>query len=155
MTKGEKALWIAVGVAAVLAAGVTSAAALVTAGVRHGGFVRVAVVERGADPVSLDLLVPTPLVGAAASIARWAMPDQTRAEMRRELGEVGPLLRALAAELERCPDATLVEVDDGDDHVRIAKDGARLIVRVRSPEADVDVEVPMALVSHALRALEV
>jgi hypothetical protein len=155
MTKGERAIWITVGVAAVVAVGATSAAALVTAGVRHGGFVRIAVEERGGEPVSLEILLPTPLAGAAVSVTGWLMPDAARAEMRRELGEVGPLLRALAAELERCPDATLVEVDDGADRVRIAKDGGRLVVRVRSPEADVDVELPVGLVSHTLRALEI
>lgn len=155
MTTGQKALWITVGIVAVAAIGVTTAAAVVANNICRGGIVRVAVVDRGADPVSLDIVVPTPLAGLAVTTAAHWIPDEELRAVRRELGDLGPLLRALADELERCPDAVLVEVDDGSDHVEIVKDGGRLIVRVRSEDADVDVEVPVALVGHTLRALEV
>lgn len=155
MTRAQRVLWITVGIAAVLVVGAFSAAAMVTVSLHRGGFVRVSVDHRGDDPVSFDLLVPTPFVGGAVSVAGLAMPDEARADLHRQLDEISPLLHAVAAGLEDCPDAVLIEVEDGTDHVRIAKEGGRLIVQVRSEEDDVDVEVPLALFTHTLRSLQV
>lgn len=151
-TVRARGLWIALGIFAIVAFGVVGATAAVVHSFTHAGFIHIAVDDRGGDPVSIRIAVPVVVAGAAVTVATHAMPAEARAEMRRELGPYQPLLRELAAELERCPDATLVEVEEGGDHVEVIKEGANLIVRVRSADADVDVQLPVALAGHALRA---
>jgi len=149
----NKGLWITLGVFAVVAFGVASAAAAVVHSYYNGGFVRIAVDDRGDDPTSVHLAVPAMVLDAALAVAPLAIPAEAQEEMQRELGDYGPALRKLAAELESCPDATLVEVEDGTDHVVIRKERNSLIVEVRSPDTDVDIQIPVALASSALRAL--
>jgi hypothetical protein len=151
-TVRARGLWIALGALAVVVLGVAGAAAAVVHSFTHGGFIHVAVDDHGGDPISIRIAVPAVLAGAALTVAPHAMPAEARAEVRHELERYQPLLRELAAELERCPDATLVEVEDGTDHVVVRKEGNSLIIRVRSDDADVDVQVPVALAGHALRA---
>jgi hypothetical protein len=147
--------WIAVGVVAVMAIGLTAGAAVVVHALTHGAMVRVAVDDRGDDPSSVRVLVPTLAVDAALSLAPHFMPAEARADVRRQIGDFAPLLRGLARELERCPDATLVEVENADQHVTIRKRGDSLLVRVRSDDTDVDIDLPVHLAGHALRAFDV
>ena len=149
----DRALWITLGVFAVVAFGVTTAAATVAYSYYNGGFVRIAVDDRSADPTTIHLAVPAMVLDAALALAPLAIPADAQADLRRELGDYGPMLRQLAAELERCPDAILVEVEDDTDHVRITKERNSLIIRVRSTDTDVDVQVPVSLAGHALRAI--
>jgi hypothetical protein len=53
------------------------------------------------------------------------------------------------------PDAVLVQVEENGETVEVAKRGARLVVKVRSADADVDVAMPVALVGGTLRAFAI
>ena len=150
----RRGLWLAVGVAGVLAAGTAGAAALTVAAVRRVEVVRVAVTEHGRDPVSFDVSVPGALLHAGLAVAPAVMPEDARSEVRAQLGEWGPLAAALADDLAGRPDFTLVEVDDRGEHVEVVKRGRHLVVRVRSADADVDVQVPLSLVASAVDAFE-
>jgi len=71
-----------------------------------------------------------------------------------ELREWLPAIRAAADELERYPNATFVDVVDGDERVKVmARDGA-LVIEAHSDDEDVEVHVPARTVSIALRTLQ-
>jgi hypothetical protein len=151
----HRALWIAVGIACVLAAGTAAAAGITVAAVRRVEVVRVAVTEHGGDNISFDVTLPGALFEAGIVIAPQVMPDDARLEVREHLGEWGPLAVALLDDIARQPDFTLVEVDDRGDHVEVLKRGRHLVVKVRSDDADVDVQVPLSLVETAIDAFDV
>lgn len=151
----HRGLWLAVGVACVLFAGSVAAAGMAVRAVRQIDVVRVSVDERGSAPVSLDLSLPGALVAAGLTVAPHVMPEDARLEVRDQLGELGPLAAAFADDLARRPDFTVVEVDDRGEHVEVLKRGRHLVIRVRSGDADVDVQVPLSLVGRAVAAFDV
>lgn len=51
------------------------------------------------------------------------------------------------------PDATLVEVEGPDEHVKISVAGGRLSIDVRSADGTVNVELPLGSVASTLRRL--
>jgi hypothetical protein len=155
MSTGARALWITVGVVAVLAIGFTAAAAVATSDLMSAQWIDVRVVEHGAGGQSIRIAVPTVVAGAAITVAPHVMPAEARREVTDQIGEWGPMLRELAAELERMPDAVLVQVEEDGETVEVAKRGARLVVKVRSADADVDVAMPVALVGGTLRAFAI
>lgn len=151
----HRGLWIAVGLVCVIVAGTAGATGLAVHAVQRAEFVRVAVTEHGQDPVSFDIAVPGVLIAAGLAVAPRVMPADARSEVSAQLGEWGPLAAALADDLARQPDFTLVEVDDDGEHVEVLKEGRHLIVRVRSADADVDVQVPLSLATRATAAFSI
>ena len=151
----HRALWIAVGIACVVVAGTAAAAGITVAAVRRVEVVRVAVTEHGGDRISFDVTLPGALFQAGLAVAPRVMPDDARLEVREHLGEWGPLAVALLDDVARQPDFTLVEVDDRGDHVEVLKRGRHLLIKVRSADADVDVQVPLSLVESAVDAFDV
>jgi hypothetical protein len=55
-----------------------------------------------------------------------------------------PLLHAIAKELNKYPEAELVEVQDGPEHARVRTHNGRLLVDVDSPDEHVHVACPLA-----------
>ncbi len=70
-------------------------------------------------------------------------------EERRALAAAAEILERI----EDADDATLVAVDTDAETVRVIKQGRRMIVRVRSEEADVDVQMPTSLLTRVARRL--
>ena len=64
-----------------------------------------------------------------------------------------PFLEAVADELGRYPDIDLVQVDDGDEHVRVAIRRGALYIDVHTPDEEVEVRIPSKTVKLALRTL--
>ena len=64
------------------------------------------------------------------------------------------MLRAVTTELTRCPDATLVEVRDHDEHVIVRKVGNALTVRVDTNDEDLEIVVPVRTLDRVARKLE-
>jgi len=114
------------------------------------GTVTVSVHEAGPDGV--DLFIPVPAI--LADVALWAapmvIPDEALAEARREIEPYRDSLETLARELENCPSGVLVEVESGDEYVRVVKTWRNFEVEVDSPDTQVSVKVPARLVSRAL-----
>ena len=69
-----------------------------------------------------------------------------------DVGEYGPAVAAFLDELADAPDAVLVEVEDGRDHVRIVKEGRDIGVYVESPDANVHFSMPARLLHRAVRS---
>lgn len=177
MGTAARVAWIVVGVLALGALFTVSALGYAVHAVATSPMVRIQVQDhdtwnrgtgtRGARHdagagMHLDLQIPTAVVAAGLAAAPWVVPDETwrevQWELRSELDGISPRMRPVAAELLRqlstLPDTTLVEVEDGADHVRVEKRGDELRVRVRSPEADVDVAVPLVLVERVAEFVE-
>jgi len=115
------------------------------------GAVSVKVVPKTSDGVHVSLRVPSFVVrGAVALIPVGAIHlDRSEPALRMALPIAARSLEALS----EIPDAVLVEVDDGSDHVRIAKEDSRLVVHVDSDDATVDVSVPLVVVRSVAEVL--
>ncbi|MDD5542602.1 MAG: hypothetical protein PHX83_05455 [Acidobacteriia bacterium] len=90
---------------------------------------------------------------AVIPIGMQFVPDQVFKNIDPEVRPYLPAIRAAAEELKKCPDALLVEVRDGKDHVMIRKAGRNIVIDVKSSDGEeVHVSVPVSsLVSVAER----
>ena len=134
-------------------AGVATAVVWTVHAVATSPSIYVSVREGGGSRAEVDLRLPAALVVAGIALAGDDVRDRVRAEIGSEidLAAWGPAAAEIARQIETLPDATLVEVDDGGDHVRIAKEGDDLRVRVRSANGDdVDVTVPAGVAADLL-----
>jgi len=162
MSRGARIFWIFTGLFAIFMVGSAGAVALAAHAVHSMPMIEVSVREHGADGTHIGFAIPAAAVGAGLAIAPHVMPDEAWDEMRvdldAELAELPPQWRQTSSEMIRAladmPDAVLVEVDDHQDHVRVEKRGAELIVTVRSSDADVDVTVPIALLDRVASFVE-
>lgn len=133
-------------------AGVAAAFAWAVHTVATSPSIEVQVREHGARPARISLHLPAALVVGAVALA----PDTVFEGLYGQIGgdidleRWGPAASELARQLESMPDATLVEVRDGGEQVTVEKRGDELRIRVRSPDADVDVTLPVGLVGRLL-----
>jgi hypothetical protein len=102
------------------------------------------------EGMTLSFPLPGVVVEAGAAVAPMVIPDEDLIEMRAEIGQWGDLVLAMAEELEELPDVTLVDVHDGDEHVRVVKDGGDLRVMVESDDVDVAVTIPARAMRRSL-----
>jgi hypothetical protein len=117
------------------------------------GVVRIAVDDHE-EGVHFDVPLPAALFEAGLAFAPLAARHH-RHELNGhdiDVGEYGPAVAAFLEELADAPDAVLVEVEDGHDHVRIIKEGRDIVVYVESPDADVHFSMPARLLHRAVRA---
>jgi len=94
--------------------------------------------------------VPALLVDAGLSF----VPDRDLRDAERQIGPWLPAIQAASAELERCPDATLVEVKDSHEHVLISKLGDTLRIDVEDDSETVHVALPVGLVNSVAHQLQ-
>ena len=117
----------------------------------------VVVLNAGVGSVSvkneeISLWLPLPMVLAEAGV--WFIPAEELEDVRRDLAPVKGLVLAGVAELEECPDVTLVEVNTPEEKVLILKEGNDLVVDVDSQsEGEVHVKLPIRSVERILRSL--
>ncbi len=130
--------------------GVALAATVVSSGV-----VTVRVHETGPDGTNLYVPVPAALLDLALGIAEVALPAKDLAQMRTEAAPYQPMIRTMARELERCPDAMLVNVMTNDESVQVTKRGGTFVVQVDAPDAHVHVAFPAHTVARVARFLDV
>ena len=139
--------------------GVTTASALlgllgvsVLAGagvVYQYGAVTVYVEEKKPGGERVRLWVP----GVLAPVALKLVPDE-ELRLPPEARRWMPALRAASEELERVEDFTLVDVQDGREHVRIEKRDGALVIDVVSEDETVHLSVPLRVVLSVARELE-
>lgn len=114
------------------------------------GLIRVSVEEYRKDGTNMHLYVPAEL----APLAAHFVPQDEFGGNVKDLREVLPILRTMSAELTKLPDTVLVEVRDGDEHVRVAKSGGGLDVEEESPREHVHVYVPLRAVYDTAEVLQ-
>lgn len=106
-----------------------------------------------------SITIPVPL--ALAQVAMAFAPDDVKyvdiEQADDEVARYWPYLERIVAELGDIPDAVLVEVEDGNDHVIVAKEGDLLRISVDEGKGSgetVRVNVPLAMVSAMLEAYD-
>lgn len=108
------------------------------------GAVMVSVRERKPEGTRIWLPVPALMVEVGMRFVPARRLRDASAHIRPWL----PAIRAASAELERCPDVTLVEVESRTEHVRIFKGGGTLRVDVQDGEDTVHVSMPVEFVEN-------
>lgn len=154
--------WICCGVFAVFTLASASAVAYAAYAIHNSPAIHVSIDDHTGDGPDISFSVPAALVGAGLRLAPHVVPheewERARHDIEAELSQIPPESRAAAGELIRqlrdMPDAVIVEVEDGTDHVTVSKQGGDLRVSVRSTDADVDVTVPVALFEQVAAFVE-
>jgi hypothetical protein len=114
------------------------------------GVVSVKVHENSADGANLYIPVPALLFDLAVLAAPVVIPERELADIRREIAPFRQGLKAFAEELENMPSGVLVEVQNGDEQVKITKEWRTLRIEVQSDDADVSISVPVRFLSRSL-----
>ena len=118
---------------------------LVSAAFISMGAMRVEVRSKTPGGEHLRLIAPASVLPAGAML----VPRARVGEAAHQLQAWIPTIQAASEELTHCPDATLVEVDSRDDHVKIAKIGGALVLDVDNQREVVHVSVPLRAAASA------
>ncbi|MEE2777268.1 MAG: hypothetical protein VYE73_10990 [Acidobacteriota bacterium] len=93
--------------------------------------------------VNLTIPVPTRLADMAFLVARVALPDEDREEIRREIGPFLPFIDELFGGLVDIDNGTtLVSVETGQETVLIEKRRGKFLIDVDAEDAKVRVSIP-------------
>jgi hypothetical protein len=106
------------------------------------GVIRVDVDEQREGGSHVHFWVPA----AAVPMAMHFVPKQHLREAACHASEFMPLVQIVTKELRRYPDTTFVDVEDGEDHVRVSTVGTKLQIDVVNRQESVHVAVPLATV---------
>jgi len=113
----------------------------------------VSVHESGAD--GTRVWIPVPM--AAIRLAVGAVPDKIFDDADTdapEFAEYKDVFRAMIGELEKIPDALLVEVTERDEHVVIRKEADVFVIDVADGDEDVKVRVHVASLRYIADAYD-
>jgi hypothetical protein len=123
-----------------IALGLTSTVAFAAIYTFREGVIRVDVDEYRSGGSHVHLWVPA----AVVPIALRCAPKDHLQDAAENIKPWIPTIRQLAKELEKYPEANLVEVVDGADHVQIRTHAGKLQIDVREPGQSVHVAVPIS-----------
>ena len=110
------------------------------------GTLRVDVDERREGGAHVHVWAPA----AVVPMALHFVPDSKIRDVTEHCNEWAPLARIAAKELRKYPNTTFVEVEDGDEHVRVSTIGSKIQVDVTGPEENVHVTVPLAMIDDVI-----
>jgi hypothetical protein len=131
-----------------LALGLCGTIAVAGAYTFHEGVMRVD--EDHHDGRHIHVWIPAAIVPMAMHV----IPSRHFVPAMSQAGPWLPTLRALTKELKRFPEAELVEVIDGGDHVRIRTHQGKLLIDVSEPGKNVHVACPLAMMEDVANELE-
>jgi hypothetical protein len=114
------------------------------------GVIRIDVDEFRSGGSHVHMWVPA----AAVPMAMHLVPDKHWRHATDHAREAMPILHALVKELKKYPDAEFVQVDDGDQHVRMRTVGGRLQIDVDAPDQKVHVLCPLSTIEDVTIQLE-
>lgn len=141
---------VAIKLSSVALLGAASLAGTTAVVTYNAGAVRVSVVEKRPNGEHVHVFVPAIVVQVALSF----IPAKHFHVHGRDTHQWLPLLKAVSQELDRCPDATMVEVTSPREHVTIAKRGNSLYIDVDDPGETVHVSFPVGVVQTVVNKLE-
>ncbi|MGB2670210.1 MAG: hypothetical protein WA621_02190 [Candidatus Acidiferrum sp.] len=113
------------------------------------GLLRVDVDQTHGHESHVHVWVPAAMVPMAVRF----VPRRRLEEAGEHAGQYMPLVHAVAKELQKYPEAELVEVRDGDQHVHIRTHGGTLLIDVDEPGEHVHVACPLATIDDVSREL--
>ena len=135
--------------AAKLALGMASTIVLAGAYTLREGVIRVDVDEHRDGGSHVHFWVPA----AAVPMALHLVPNRHFHQIPKEANDALPILQIATTELRKFPNTTFVEVDDGDEHVKVATVDGKIQVDVVSPDENVHVAVPLSTVNDIAHQL--
>ena len=158
MTRRMATGWKAAGLATLVLAGGLAFSAASAADTTAGKWLHVRVIDGGDKQESVKVNLPVAVLETMAD----AIQAEHFKEGQIQLGETGlkaEQLRAVWQSLKSSQDMEFVTVESGDDHVRVAKSGRYLLVKVNGGGSEegaetVDVKIPVEVVDALLQAPE-
>jgi hypothetical protein len=123
-----------------IALGLASTVALAAIYTFREGVIRVDVEEFRGGGSHVHVWIPAAVVPVALRCA----PKERLRDAAEKITPWIPTIRQLAEELQNYPEANLVEVVDGTDHVQIRTHGGKLQIDVNEPGESVHVAFPIA-----------
>ena len=133
------------------ALGLSALAAAASVYIFHKGVIRVDVDERRNGGSHVHFWVPATVV----STGMHFMPNERIREAANQARPYLPVLREVSKELQKYPEAELVDVTSGADRVRIAMSGGQLRIDAVSEDGDVvHLSVPAEVLSDMADQLE-
>ena len=115
----------------------------------HQGVIRVDVDESRSNGSHVHLWAPAAIVPMALHV----VPNRPLCRAGERAGQYLPLLHAVARELTKYPEATLVEVQDQQQHVLIRTHDGSLTIDVDAPDEHVHVKCPLATIDDVATQL--
>ncbi len=140
-------------VLAKVALGLGATLVMTTAYVFHEGVIRVDVDEHHQGGAHVHFWVPATTVSVGMRLARLA-PQHPLEQAAEQTKPYLPVLRTLAKQLQKYPNAEFVEVKDEDQHVHIATVNGKLRIDVLGDDETVHVQVPVETLMDVADRLE-
>jgi hypothetical protein len=113
------------------------------------GMIEVKVVERQPEVHHVYVIAPAMLVPIGMHFA----PQRKLSRAAREIRPWLPTIRAALDQLRESDDVTLVEVNEPDQYVRVAKEGGSIVVDVKDENDTVHVSTPIRVISSMVEEL--
>jgi hypothetical protein len=110
------------------------------------GLVQVKVIEKEPQGHHINVIAPALLCPIAAHF----VPRRDLAHASREIEPWLPVVRAALDGLSESEDMTFVEVNEPDEHVKVAKYGGSIVVDVDDPSETVHVSTPIRAISSTV-----
>jgi len=129
--------------------GIGAGMLMMTAYTFREGVIRVDVDEMQASGSHVHVWAPAALV----PMAMHFVPSRQLEQAGRAV-EFMPAVHAIAKDLAKYPEATLVEVRDGDEHVVVRTHDGSLMIDVDAPDEHVHVKCPLATIDDVAHELE-
>jgi hypothetical protein len=114
------------------------------------GVIKIDVDEHHSGGSHVHLWVPA----AAVPMALHFAPKRHLEQAARQAGPYMATVRALTKELEKYPNATFVDLEDGNQHVRIQTRNGKLQVDVNGDEETVHLLCPLEIIDDVSSELE-
>jgi len=133
-----------------LAVGTATTLALATVYTFREGTVRVDVDEHHDGGTHVHVWAPA----AVVPMALHFVPDRNLQQVCQHSEEWAPLARIAAHELSRYPNTTFVEVEDGEQHVKVSTVGSKIQVDVDGPDENIHVAVPLVMIDDVISQLQ-
>jgi hypothetical protein len=132
------------------ALGIGATFALASLYIFHEGVIRVDVDEQRAGGSHVHVFVPATVVPIALRVAPRHHLEDAAAKASPYL----PVLREVAKELKRYPNAELVDVRDAHQHVHVSVRDSKIYVDVVDDSENIHVSVPVETISDVADRLE-
>jgi len=140
-------------VLAKVALGLGATLVMTTAYVFHEGVIRVDVDEHHQGGSHVHFWVPATTVSAGMRLARLA-PQHPLEQAAVQAKPYLPILRTLAKELQKYPNAEFIDVTDEEQHVHIATVHGKMRIDVLGDDETVHVQVPVETLMDVADQLE-
>ena len=133
-----------------IALGAVGTLAFATVYTFREGTIRVDVDEHRPGGSHVHFWVPATVVPAALHF----VPDDKLQEAADRAHEALPIVKIVAEELEKYPNADFVQVDSESEHVKVSVHSGKIYIDVKDHNDDVHLAVPVATIEDVIENLD-